>query len=142
MKLTRHILHSTTIAIILMGLLVGYAKSDYSYDPLNLWNRCYYVWDKGVQALLILCVIFPVKKFNIAWTAVGVFFAIRLVWEWGAIQDYRTASRPSIIFSLFLIDISVVVFIMFYPELKKSYNTWIIPLLIRLKKKEKWPKEN
>lgn len=137
----RKLLHSITISFILIGLLLGYAKADYNYDPFSLWDRYYYIWDKGVGILLGLCVIFPAKSFKIAWGLVVSFFCIREVWEVFAIVDYSKSNRPSVIFLLFCAVILVICFIMFSPELKKVNRIWIQPLVNRLKK-AKWRKQN
>ena len=115
----RNLLHSFTISIILIGLLIGYAKADYNYDPFSLWNRYYYAWDKTKDIFLVLCVIFPLKSMKWPWVLIGFFFFIRSIWQIFAIQDYSTASRPSIIFSLFLVEIVVICFIMFFPLVKR-----------------------
>lgn len=130
----RKIMHSLSITLILMGLLIGYAKADYNYDPWSLWNQYYYLWDKGKDILIVLCVIFPCNKFRWSWVAVGIFFVVREVWQLFAIKDYSSSSRPSVIFLLFCVDILVICLIMFSPELKKVYKTWIQPLLTRLKR--------
>ena len=138
----KNIIHSLAISVILIGLLVGYAKADYNYDPFNLWNRYYYAWDKGKDILIILCILFPSKWFKWSWVVVGLFFVIREVWQVYAIKDYATASRPSVIFSLFLLDIFVICIIMLSsPRNTKKLAAWIKQLHNRLKDK-KWPKVN
>lgn len=115
----RKILHSLTMTIILFGLLIGYVKSDYNYDPISLWNSYYYAWAKGIDILLMLCILFPCREFKKAWWCMVCFFVVREVWQVYAIDDYATASRPSIIFLLFLTDIFVICTIMILPRLKK-----------------------
>lgn len=129
----RNILHSLTITIILVGLLIGYAKADYSYDPLNLYNRYYYGWNKGIEVLMALCISFPSKQYKTVWLLVVCFFCLREVWEIYAIQDYATASRPSVIFTLFLVDIFVICGIILYPQLKRLKRVWITQLQNRKK---------
>lgn len=115
----RKYLHLITVAFILMGLLIGYGKADYDYDPLNLYNQYYYIWDKTKDVLVSLCVIFPFKDAKVAWVSLVLFFLIRAIWQIFAIQDYANANRPSIIFLLFLTEILVICIIMFYHIIKK-----------------------
>lgn len=115
----RKYLHPLTMTVIIIGLLIGYGKADYNYDPLSLWNKFYYSWAKGVDLLLILCILYPERGYKYAWVSLGVFYLIREIWEVLAIKDYATASRPSIIFSLFLLEIIVICFIMFFHPAKR-----------------------
>lgn len=96
-------LHSGTIVFIMCGLFVGYLKANYDYDPLSFYNKYYYIWAKTVDVLLLLCVLNPMKHYRKYWAFVIFFMGIRCVWEIFAIQNYTEASKPSIIFILFLI---------------------------------------
>ena len=115
----RNYLHPITIAYIIIGLLIGYGKADYDYNPLGLWNKFYYAWAKGVDVLLILCILYPEKEYRYAWISMGGFFLVREIWEVGAVKDYASASRPSVIFSLFLLEIVMICFIMFKKPAKR-----------------------
>lgn len=97
-------LHAFALAWGHLGLWVGYMNADYNYDPYGLWNSCYYGWDKGLSVLIILCAVYPVKFYKWSWLCFCLFMVIRLVWQVWAVQDYATASRPSIIFILFCIN--------------------------------------
>lgn len=125
------IIHQITIAIILLGLLVGYGKADYNYDPYGLWNSYYYVWSKLVDLLLILCILNPAKELRVAWVSIAIFFLIRLVWQFFAIKDYVGVSRPSVIFLLFLFEILVICFLSIYTTTKR--------IILNLKK---WQRQN
>lgn len=76
--------------------------ADYNYDPYGLWNRYYYVWDKVLAALIVLCVVYPEKFYKWNWIVFFSFMVVRASWEVLAIEDYSNASRPSIIFLLFI----------------------------------------
>jgi hypothetical protein len=105
------ILHSFTICYIMVGMLYFYMISDFN---VKLWHdeQAYYVFAKGIDLLLILCILFPLREFFKAWLCVGFFFVVRELWEILAIRDYATASRPSIIFILFIADTLCLILIM------------------------------
>jgi hypothetical protein len=96
----------------MIGMFYFYMLSDFSYT-IYAKNVSYYSFDKGMAVMLMLCIIFPLKEVWREWLCVGAFFAIRLLWEMLAIQDYASASRPSIIFSLFFVDVlcTIIIFI-------------------------------
>lgn len=112
-----------TIAVILIGLWIGYVSADY-YD--GRWMEYYYLWDKGKDVLLLLIPVqFVSKKLKIILCSMVVFFLVRFVWQMFAIRDYATASRPSIIFLLYILEMIMVLGIILW-ELG-------IPLLTSLK---------
>ena len=98
-------LHCLTIVYFNVGMLFGYLQGDYGYNPLDWYNKLYYAWDKGLTFMLVLCLMYPLKEMKRFWTIVLCFCGIRLLWEVFAIQDFASASRPSIIFVLFILDL-------------------------------------
>jgi len=118
----RKYLHQITIAFILLGLLVGYLYADYGFNPCDIWNRYYFIWDKGKDIGLVLCVMFPVREFKAAWLSILAFFIVREIWEVFAIKDYKESSSISIIFTLFLCEIVVICFLAIYPIIKKRWQ--------------------
>lgn len=96
----RIILHTTTYLLIVIGLLAAYSQADYTQEA---WSKYYFIWDKTIALLLILCAIYPLKFFNPIWAVLGVFFVIRLAWEIPAIENYKEWSTPEVKFKLFLI---------------------------------------
>ena len=120
-------LHNFTILLILLGLLIGYGKADYGTNPhpvlgsiFYYWSKCYHIWSKTVDVFLIFCVLYPCREYRKIWISLAIFYGIRAIWEFWAIPDYASASHPSIIFSLFLIEICVVCYIMFHQLVKRS----------------------
>lgn len=99
--------------------MCGYLKADYSYDPANIYNRFYYAWSKTVDVLLICCAIYPAHRFKTTWIILCCFYLIRLVWEVLAIEDYATATHPSIIFILFNVAALCIIIIQAVEFLKK-----------------------
>ena len=97
----KRILHATTMAYIVIGMFYFYMLSDFSYT-VYAQNVSYYSFDKGMAFLLVLCIIFPLREVFKEWICIGSFFVIRSLWEILAIKDYATATRPSIIFVLFI----------------------------------------
>ncbi len=109
--IARRILHSFTMSYIVFGMLYFYMISDFH---LSLWYRdkIYYVYAKGIDFFLILCVAYPLSEFKKGWLCVGAFFVVRCLWEILAIKDYANASRPSVIFLLFIADTLCLIAIM------------------------------
>lgn len=95
------LVHIAAIVLIELGLFVAYQHADYT---LEVWSKYYYVWDKTVGLLLILCIIYPMNFFKPYWIIMGVFFAVRLLWEIPAIDNYELASNR-FKFYLFLINL-------------------------------------
>lgn len=120
----KHFLHSFAITVILSGLLLGYMKADYSYDPYNIYNKIYYVWAKFVDILLILCILNPLKYYTRQWYVVICFYCVRLIWQLFAINDYATATRPSYIFILFLICV-ICIMVLFLITAGKELKRWL-----------------
>ncbi len=107
----RRILHAFTMTSIIIGMFYFYMISDFH---LFLWykDRNYYIFVKGIEFFLILCVAYPLQEFKKMWLCMGAFFVVRCLWEVLAIKDYASASQPSIIFILFLADTLCLVLIM------------------------------
>ena len=97
----KRILHAVAMVHIIVGMFYFYMLSDFSYAVYEK-NISYFAWDKGKDVLLILCAMFPLFEVRKEWAIIGFFFLIRLGWEIAAVNDYATASRPSIIFVLFI----------------------------------------
>jgi len=97
----KRVLHAVAMVYIIVGLFYFYRESDYNYFFYSK-DLSYYAWDKGKDVLLILCMLFPLFEVRKEWAVICGFFLIRLGWEIAAVNDYATASRPSIIFILFL----------------------------------------
>lgn len=108
----RRVLHAFTMTFIIVGMFYFYQLSDFSYDVYQHDNQTYYAFTKWVDILLMLCIIFPLRELKNAWVCIGTFFAVRLLWEILAVKDYATASRPSIIFILFLSDLLCLIIIL------------------------------
>lgn len=118
----RRFLHAFTMIYIIIGMFYFYMLSDFSYT-IYAKNVNYYVFAKSYEVLLMACIIFPLKEAFWQWVCLGSFFVvIRLPWEVFAIKDYAKANRPSIIFSLFCIDVLCM----------------IIILIIQVTKNRKW----
>ena len=100
----KRFLHAFTMTFIMIGMFCFYMISDFHID---MWksDNTYYAFAKIVDILLILCILNPLREVWREWTCIGTFFAVRALWEILAVQDYSSANRPSIIFSLFCIDI-------------------------------------
>jgi hypothetical protein len=104
----RRILHAFTIMYILVGFLYFYYQADFVTNEYHD-SKTYYIFDKGMAGLLVLCICFPCFEFKKEWFTLGLFFVCRLMWEWLAINDYVAANRPSIIFILFIIDVLCII---------------------------------
>ena len=74
----RLFLHAITILIIQIGIFAWYQLADFNNSE---WVSLYYVWDKSILVLLILCCINPCKTVVPLWILIGTFFAIRLLCE-------------------------------------------------------------
>lgn len=109
----KQFLHSFTLVWAHLGLWIGYMSADYNYDPYSLSNKYYYTWQKALELLLTLCAFLPYKPYKWLWLCFCLFMGVRLLWEYFAIQDYATASRPSIIFLLFITNCACVTVMMF-----------------------------
>ncbi len=109
--IAKRILHSFTMGYIMFGMLYFYMISDFH---LELWysSNTYYIYAKGMDFFIILCCCVPLKEFLRGWICIGAFFVVRCLWEVLAIKDYASASRPSIIFILFLSDLVCLLLIM------------------------------
>lgn len=116
--MARLILHWLTMAIILFGLLFGYLHADYNYNPLSLYNKYYYAWDKLICVLMVFCTMFPIKAAKKYWAVIAGFFIVRFIWQAFAIKDYSVASQPSVIFGLFIICVACILIIMILNLLK------------------------
>lgn len=79
----RTVLHAITILIIQLGIYYFTRKANETED----WANAYYVWDKVVMVLLVLCCIFPKKTLIPFWFVIGIFFVVRLLLE----ASYLTA---------------------------------------------------
>lgn len=77
------ILHAITIALCQMGVYVWYAVADWNNEG---WVTVYYIWDKSILILLVLCCISPVKMMQPFWYITGMFFVVRLLFEFFAIE--------------------------------------------------------
>lgn len=114
----KRFLHVFSIAYIIIGFLYFYMLSDFSFTDYS-HNVFYHSFDKGLSVLLMLCIACPCIEFKKEWLCICCFFLLRLLWEALAIKDYVTASRPSIIFCLFLADILCTI-IIFLLRIKKT----------------------
>lgn len=76
------ILHAFTISLSQMGVYVWYQVADFG---IKKWVTAYYIWDKSILLLLVLCCISPVKIMRPYWIVTSTFFAIRLASEFAAI---------------------------------------------------------
>lgn len=101
----RRVLHAFAMTFIMVGMFYFYITPGYPTD-------IYFSFAKLVDILLILCVIYPLRETKSAWVCIGIFFAVRLLWEILAVKDYATANRPSIIFILFLSDLLCLIIIL------------------------------
>jgi hypothetical protein len=106
----RNVLLTLTIAWYLLGLIVSYLLTGTDHP---LWERYYFVWDKGKDLLLVWTLSrFVYGTWRSILQALLVFLVIRLLWEAIAIPNYKLASRYEIIDVLFLIDLLVIIYIM------------------------------
>lgn len=76
----RILLHTITIMIIQCGIYI-WCNAVWS----EAWISAYYIWDKSVMLLLVLCCINPVKAMFPFWVITGIFFAVRLLAEFVAV---------------------------------------------------------
>lgn len=71
------LLHSIAVAVIQCGV--------YAWCSIGMWSEAwisvYYIWDKSVLLLLVLCCINPAKAMRPFWYVIGAFFVVRLLAE-------------------------------------------------------------
>lgn len=77
-------LHAITITIIQIGIYCWWQRADWEIEA---WVNAYYVWEKSVFILLVLCCISPVKALTPFWVVIGIFFVVRLLLEVWSIFD-------------------------------------------------------
>lgn len=106
----KRLLHAITIAYICIGMFYFYQLADFHPQEYGV-NAYYHLYNKGMDFLLICCIIFPLQEVRYEWLCLAGFFLIRIVWDFFAIQDYARANMPSIIFLLFCADVLCVIFI-------------------------------
>src|SRR6478752_8098745 len=102
------IIHTITIMLAQMGVYVWYAVADFSK---SYWCDAYYIWDKAILLLLVLCCINPMKLMLPFWVITGIFFAVRLSFEFVAmftevariLFDYRLMFLINIVCTLLVI---------------------------------------
>lgn len=82
------VLHAVTILFIQLGIYAWYQLADFKQV---IWQDRYYVWDKIVMLLLVLCCIFPKKTLAPFWCIIGTFFVIRLGLEVSYLSTYFEA---------------------------------------------------
>lgn len=82
------LLHSVTIVFIQFGIYAWCQLADFENE---VWVNRYYVWDKVVNLLLVLCCINPVKTLIPFWFTIGIFFAVRLLLEVSYLTEYCEA---------------------------------------------------
>lgn len=128
-------LHAITIVIIEIGLCVIYFSVD-KYTPI--WTRYYYAWDKTIQILMIGCLLYPVKTFKLYWIAIGIFFALRLLWEIPAIYNYADACSESFRQILLGADLTCI-FLVFVIQFKRQI---LCIILVSKTKIQQWLKLN
>lgn len=87
--MAKAILHILAILVIEFGLIVAYQYADYTLEE---WSKYYYIWDKSVGLLLILCILYPMKFFKPFWIVICAFFVLRLLWEIPAMDNYDLAN--------------------------------------------------
>lgn len=77
------VLHGVTILIIQIGIYQWYHNADWNNEQ---WVTAYYVWDKFIFILFVLCCISPVKTMRPFWIVIGIFFVVRLLFEFWSIE--------------------------------------------------------
>lgn len=108
-----------TISFILLGLIFSYLVSG----TVGWWARYYYVWDKGKDVLLVMCLITRVRGYHLPpLKALLCFLIVRLLWELLAIPDYQIASSTEVIDVLFAMALGLIVLLYFYGIYKTKIN--------------------
>lgn len=100
------VLHAITIMLAQMGVFV-WSRVTWTEE----WINAYYIWDKGILVLLVLCCISPVRIMRPYWIVTGVFFAVRLLAEFIAafydvqrvLFDYRVIFLTNLLCTAWII---------------------------------------
>lgn len=84
-------LHAITISVIQIGIYCWWQRCEFGNEVWvsqhEQWVTAYYIWDKLVMFLLVICCISPVKLLHPFWCIVGMFFVVRLCLEFWAIFE-------------------------------------------------------
>ena len=103
---------SVTVALILLGLGIGYIDAIKS---ITLWSNFYYLWDKTKDLLLVwsLQMFISSNKVKKGLRILASFFVIRIIWDLIAITtDYNTAASPIVMIIMFTLWALVIITLM------------------------------
>ena|SRR6185295_10641306 len=99
-----------TILVYLLGLLTFYTAATFYVNEYNTWSYAYYTWQKTSDLLLMATIASHPKDYKIIKPLLYLAGA-RLVWEVVAWVVGYQATNPVIVGSLFIILITICLFI-------------------------------
>lgn len=128
------------IFFVIIFLWQGYLFADYQE---HIWVCIYSIWDKTKDLVLVLAIIsllrrrFESRRLVASYRIISVFLVCRILWDMVVMFSGLDINNPYAIKWLFYIAWICVIYIMFYPTLRRvlfKLGVWVEGCLMYLKR--------